>query len=383
MTGPPTSYLDHNATSPLLDVAREALIEALDTVIGNPSSAHQDGVRARALLDRSRARIAAAIGASRPDQILFTSGGTESNNLAILGAAARLPGSAALVTTSVEHPSVLRVFEHLRRGGRPVLVVDPDQDGRVPTPRILEAVGHARAGLVSLQLANHETGARQAVAELAAALRGSEVLLHVDAIQAFGKDHLSVQDLEADLVSLSAHKIGGPPGIAALFVRDATRLSPMTFGGSQERSLRPGSTSPALAAGFAAAAAHRVAHIDEARARWSTLTARLDLAIGSLDAEVQRNTPDDAVYNTRNYSFPEVDREALLVSLDLLGVRVSAGAACASGAIEASPVLLATFGDSARASSSVRVSLGPSTDEHEIDHLVDSLRVSLPRCRTA
>ncbi|MCA9506736.1 MAG: aminotransferase class V-fold PLP-dependent enzyme, partial [Myxococcales bacterium] len=156
-TDPPTSYLDHNATSPLLDVAREALIEALDTVIGNPSSAHQDGVRARALLDRSRARIAAAIGASRPDQIVFTSGGTESNNLAILGAAGRMPGSARLVTTSIEHPSVLRVFEHLGRGGRPILVVDPDRDGRVPIDRILDAVRGAPPGLISLQLANHET----------------------------------------------------------------------------------------------------------------------------------------------------------------------------------------------------------------------------------
>lgn len=391
MNPPRTVYFDHNATSPLLHCAREAMLEVLDGPAGNPSSIHRDGVHARAILDRSRGTLAALLGA-RPEQVVFTAGGTESNNLAITGAArAQLTpgrsGRPVFVTSTIEHPSVLGCFDALESEGRRVHRVSPDVSGYVSAASIEEAVDGDRPALISVQLANHETGALQPLAQIAGSLAARQnagpVVFHTDAVQGFGKVSFLVNALGVDLLSISAHKIGGPIGIGALFVRDPSLVCPVLFGGKQEAGLRPGTGSPALAAAFAAAASYRASRLATEQTRLRELRQRLwdrlRAAPLPLGVHARAQTPEVSVPNTLSLSVHGVDREALLISLDMLGFRISAGAACASGAAVPSPVLLAMGRDQETASSALRISLGSESSEEDVDRFVVALRSVLPR----
>ena len=358
-------YLDHNATAPLLPAAREAMLPFLGPP-ANPSSAHREGARARAVMEAARADVAALIGAA-PGEIVFTSGATEANNLALRAAGA----DAALATTAVEHASVLEPAR--AAAGARLRVVPVDAEGRVA----VEAVRAAAAGaaLASIGLANGEVGAVQPIAEIAAALRPGGVLVHSDAAQAVGRMAVDVRALGVDLLSLSSHKLGGPAGVGALWVRPGLRLAPLLLGGPQERGRRAGSENVAAIAGFGAAAreARRrvAAWTGEARALtdrlWDGLVARIP--------DVVRNGPaaEPRLPNTLNVSFPGCAGESLVLLLDLSGVAASAGSACAAGAVEPSHVLLAMGRDATAARAGLRLSVGPESSAGEIDRVLDLL----------
>lgn len=377
----PPVYLDYNASAPLKPCARETLLRILDEGPGNPSSVHADGVRTRAHLDDARAVVASILGA-RAEQIVFTSGGTESNNLAILGAAAVTTGP--VVSLSIEHPSVLAALDRLELQGREVRRIPPGEGGVADPKRLVSALDDASSGIVTVQLVNHETGARHPVEQIRPLLRDRDVVLHVDAVQAFCKIPFDVASLGADLVSLSGHKIGAPVGVGVLFVRDPKRLRPRQVGGPQEWGLRAGTPSVALAASFAAAAEEAVRDLDVAVRRASTMRDKLVQAIEHLGHPVVVQTPlDRSVPTTLCLSFPGADRAALLVNLDLLGFRVSPGSACASGSARPSEVLLAMGRPLEEAASAIRVSFGPPIEESSLLRFAAALGCALERASSS
>jgi cysteine desulfurase len=363
-------YLDHNATSPLLPAAREAMLQVLAQGIGNPSSAHAAGRAARAALEGARRTVAEVIGAA-PASVCFTSGATEANNLAVVGAAA---AGGHIVTTPIEHVSVLGPVREQARRGAAVTWLPVDGTGRVRAADVAAALRPDTA-LVSVGWANGEIGTVQPIAEIAAVCRERGVLLHVDAAQAVGR--LPVRAADVDLCTLSAHKLGGPVGIGALVVRPGIALRPLLRGGEQERGLRPGTENAAAAAGFAAALAAATPRADLA-----VLRDRLWKAIAALGG-VRRHGPiADGLPNTLNIGLDGLAGETVVAALDLEGVCASVGSACAAGSGEPSYVLRAIGCDAAAARGGVRFSLGPRTTAAEIDAAAAALRRVVERART-
>lgn len=372
-------YLDHNATSPLRRCARRALWSALRLDLANPSSAHRDGMRARALLDQARLDLARCVGA-RGDELLFTSGGTESNNLALHGVLASVNPPKRLVTTAMEHPSVIGFATHLAARGGDVVIVDPDHRGLVAAETIARAMGDGSA-LVSVQLANHETGSVQPICDIAARVHERRGILHVDAVQAFGKLPVNVTALGCDLLSITAHKIGGPVGIGALFVSHRLPdFEPLFRGGQQEAGRRAGTQSTVLAAAFAAAAREADQQRVDTASRHARLRERMRAGIEALIDDAVVLTPLDAsTSNTLCIAFPGIDRESLLVNLDLLGIRASAGAACESGSLQPSPVLKSMQVPEVWSSSALRFSLGHDSSDDDVSGLLEGLRQALAK----
>jgi cysteine desulfurase len=363
-------YLDCNATVPVRGAVLEAMLPYLRQPTGNASSAHAAGRAARAAVERARRAIAAAIGA-HPSEIVFTGGGTESNNLALLGAVSD-PSGAHLVVSPIEHSSVLGPVRELERRGARVTWLPVDGEGRV-RPEAVAAALRPDTVVVSVGWANNEIGTVQPIAAIGAVCRAGGVRLHVDAVQAFGK--LPVDVAAVDLCALSAHKLGGPLGVGALFVRRGVRVRPLAFGGEQERGRRPGTENVAGVVGFAAALATPVPGATEG------LRERLWQAMSSI-AGVYRHSPvTDCLPNTLNVGFGGVRGEALVAALDLEGVAVSVGSACAAGSGEPSHVLLAIGRSGEEARGGVRFSLGPETTGEEIDAASAAVRRVLERIR--
>jgi cysteine desulfurase len=375
-------YLDHNATSPLRPEAREAMRRHLEGPPGNASSAHSFGHDARMSVEGARDDVARLVGA-RPEEIVLTGGGTESNNLALFGAALVAPaGRRRIVTSSFEHPSVLAVMDDLRERGFEIVRVDPDRSGVVPAGRVLEAAGHSTAA-VSIMLANNEVGTLQPVGEIGAALRRRGILFHSDAAQGVGKVPVDVGALSVDLLSIAGHKFGGPQGTGALFVRRGLSLEPHLRGGGQELHRRPGTENVAALAGLGAAAKAVTGALPEESRRTSELRSRVEdsvLARG-LGARVNAGSAP-RVPNTTSLAFEGVTGEALVVALDLEGIAVSAGSACSAGTMRRSHVLEA-MGMSDEARRSIRVSLGPTSSANDVEALVTALEVVLRRLRRA
>ena len=369
-------YLDHNATAPLRPEVHAALLDFLGPP-ANPSSAHREGARARAALETARAEVAALVGGA-PAEIVFTSGATEANNLALRGALGAVgPGAglgAGLVTSAVEHASVLETARALAADGRPLSIVPVDAEGRVAARDVIAAIAPATR-LVTLGLANGEVGAVAPVAEVAAALRGRGILLHTDAVQAAGRLPLDVSALGVDLLSLSAHKLGGPGGVGALWVRRGVRLRSELTGGPQERQLRAGTENVAAIVGFGVAARLARSEQLEAGARMSALVERLWMGLRARLPDVMRNGPaaPPRLPNTLNVSVPGCTGESLMVLLDLAGVAVSVGSACVAGAAEPSHVLRAMGRDSEAARAGLRLSLGPTTSTADVERVLDVL----------
>jgi cysteine desulfurase len=361
-----TIYLDHNAGAPIRPAVREALAEFLaHGVHGNPASIHRAGQRARRTLEHARTQVASLVGGS-PRSIVFTSGGTESNNLAILGAAQAAPQRRRIVTTAIEHSSVLTPLAELENRGYEIVKAMPDRDGRVDPEDLARLVSPATA-LITLGLANAEVGAIQQLGPIAKAARRAGALFHLDAAQAAGRLALQVDDLGCDLLTLSGHKIGGPAGIGALYVRPGAALAPAILGGPQESGLRAGTPNLSGALGFGVAAEAVNDILVEEAARVAVLSERL---FEQLDRSIPglrlNGPPDQRLPNTLNLTFPGVLGETLLIALDLEGIEVSMGSACAAGAVEPSHVLLAMGRDAAEARSSLRLSLGWSTNSDEV-----------------
>lgn len=369
-----TVYLDYNATTPLDPAVREAMLPHLGEIWGNPSSVHHVGRRARALLDDARDRLARLWG-SKPSEVIFTSGGTEANNLALLGAARlRRDRGRHLVTTAIEHHAVLHGLAYLeRREGFTVTRLPVDRDGFVAPGAVAEAL-RPDTVLVSVMAANNETGALQPVAEIGALCRDRGVLFHTDAVQWFGKEPFSgMPQFNADLVSCCAHKFHGPRGAGALYIRSPLHPDPILFGGGHEHERRAGTENLAAIAGLVAAAERFLPNPVFPREQLAPLSARLLQLVDRLAGQgVVLRTPRDPhrrLANTVALTVRGADSMSLLAGLDLEGICASSGSACSSGSLEPSHVMQAMGAGPDEASGLVRFSLGRETTAAEVDYL--------------
>jgi len=371
------AYFDWNATAPLRPAARAAMLAALDAP-GNASSVHGEGRGARRLIEEARRQVAALAGAEAK-QVTFVSGATEANALA-LTPAIEADGNKAprdrLFVSAVEHPSVLA-------GGRfapeQVEILPVDRDGRVDPATLAAALAKAERPLVSVMLANNETGVIQPIAEIAGIVHAANGLLHIDAVQAAGRIPLDMSALGADLMSLSSHKLGGPQGAGALIVRGRLSVAPLIRGGGQERGIRAGTENVAAIAGFGAAA-------EAARASLATDAARMAALRDRLEAGLRAATPDAVIFaagvnrlpNTTLVAVPGIKAETALIAFDLNGIAVSSGSACSSGKVAASHVLAAMGMEPALARGAVRISLGPMTTETQVESLLIAWKRVVP-----
>ena len=368
------SYFDWNATAPLRPQAREALLEAL-AVPGNPSSVHGEGRAARSLIERAREQVAVLVGA-QPANVIFTSGGTEANMLALTPAieTAGEKRPRDLLISAIEHASVRAGGRFLREAIEDVPVLP---DGRIDLAALAQAVGHNSRPLVSLMLANNETGVIQPVAEAAAIVHAGGGLLHVDAIQAAGRIWCDIQEMGADLVTLSAHKIGGPKGVGALVRRsdDLHLPEPLIRGGGQERGLRAGTENVAGIAAFGAAAAVAHAACAAEAAHMRALRDRLEAGLKAITpSAVIFGQAADRLPNTTLFAVEGMKAETAVIALDLEGIAVSSGAACSSGKVQPSHVLAAMGISPPLVRGAVRVSIGWTTDEADIARFLAAWR---------
>jgi len=363
-------YLDHNAGSPLRPEARSAIEKLMaDLAMGNPSSVHRSGQQARAALEHARQSVGRLVGASAR-QIVFTSGGTEANNLAIFGAAIGA-GRKRVITSTIEHSSAVASIGELERRGFEVVRIDVDRNGSIDPAAVISALGETTA-LVTLGLVNSEVGTIQNLAALSDGVARSGALFHIDAVQALGRIPIDVAALSCDLMTLSGHKIGAPAGIGALYIREPALVGPVIFGGPQERGIRPGTPNLVGAVAFGAAAGALAERMNEESVRIESLTELLRRELHRQIPGIVLNGSDDhRVPNTLNFTFPGVLGESLLMALDLEGVEVSMGSACAAGAVEPSHVLLAMGRSRDEARSSLRLSLGWNTTSADVERAAD------------
>lgn len=377
-------YLDYNATTPLRSEVRAAMEACMTTDFGNPSSLHWAGRRAKESLETARDKVASLVRA-RASQIVFTSGGTESNNLALRGLIERdIHGPYQIVTTPIEHSSILQALRAQQRqtNSLEVVFLPVDKEGRVK-PSDVESMVSNDTALVSIGLANQEIGTIQPIRKIARFLNNRGIPLHVDAVQAAGKIPLNVQELGVDALSLSAHKLYGPKGIGALYVRKETMLQPVFFGGPQEREKRPGTENVVAAVGFGFAAEHASQDIEKYNSQMIHLVSRLWQGIEERIPNVTRYTPVRACLpNTLNVGFNGTSGEGLMMALDLEGVAVSTGSACASGSVEPSHVLQALGAESSEARSALRFSAGTQTTQGEIETVLNILPKVVDRVRS-
>jgi cysteine desulfurase len=361
-------YLDHNATSPLAPWARRAMLPWLGESFGNPSSVHAFGQAARSAVEEAREQVAALLGAC-PPEIVFTASGTEANNSVVFDAA-RWPGANGhpghLVLSAIEHPSVREAASRLEGAGLAVSRVAPGTDGVVAAAAIRAAL---RPGtrLVCLMLANNELGTLQPVAEVAALCRARGVAVLCDAVQAVGKIAVDVGALGVDYLTLGGHKLGGPPGAAALWVRKGAPFEGLLVGGGQERRRRASTENVPAIVGLGAAAALAREELAARTARLAALRDRFEAGLGAVPGADVHCAGAPRLPNTSHLALSGVEGESLLIRLDLAGFAVSTGSACSSGAVEPSRTLLAAGIPAAEALSSIRVSFGPENTPEEVD----------------
>ncbi len=361
-----TIYLDHNAGAPVRPEVRAAIERFSRDEGANPSSVHRGGQRARRELERARASVARLVGAE-PRLMVFTSGGTESNNLAIFGIAKAHAARRKIVSSAIEHSSVLAPLSELQSGGFEVVRVAPDRDGRIAPERVIAAIDRDTT-MVTLAMANAEVGTLQDLAPVGIAAREADAVFHVDAAQAAGRVRVVVDEIGCDLMTLSGHKLGAPAGIGALYVRDPARLAPITVGGPHEGGLRAGTQNLLGAIAFGVAAETVTGVFESEIARTAAMSERMLARLTDGIPGLRLNGPvTGRIGNTLNLTFPGVLGESLLIALDLEGVEVSMGSACAAGAVEPSHVLLAMGLSAAEARSSLRLSLGWNTTSDDVE----------------
>ncbi len=378
-------YLDHNATTPIHPDVKTAMISAMD-VFGNASSHHAFGREAHELIESARKTVADALGAE-PDEIIFTSCGSESNNLVIKGVTCGNTickigcEKTEVIISAIEHPSVLNTAKCLQGEGKTVHICPVDENGVVRLD-ILESLLSSRTALVSIMYANNETGAIQPIDEIAKLLAGKGIIFHTDAVQAFGKIPINVKALGLDFLSLSGHKIYGPKGVGVLYKRKTRKVCPLIHGGHHEFNLRAGTENTIHIAGLGKAVECSIADMDR---EWQRLSVLRDW----FEAEVIRRIPESYINganarrtaHTSNISFRYIEGESILYDLDFDGIAVSTGSACSSGSLEPSHVLLAMGMDHGRAHSSIRFSLGRSTTKADLAYTVDALERTVSRLR--
>lgn len=385
-------YLDHSATTPIDPRVLDEMLPYLTAKIGNPSSVHFFGQEARAAVDRARREVAALIGA-RPNEIVFTSGGTEANNLALKGLCHALANQAKsskklhLITSAIEHPSTRGTIDEFEKHGWAVTRMPVYDDGLVRTADVCAAL-RPETVLISIMLANNEIGTLQPIGEIAAVVKEArgggqrQLWLHTDAVQAAGRIHLDVEKLGCDLLSISGHKLYGPKGIGALFVRRGVRLAPQNVGGHQEREKRAGTENvPGIVALGAAA---RLAQLElDARADHDRkLRDRFESSVSeAIDDLVFNGNSEQRLPNISNISFRFIEGEGLLISLDLQSIAVSTGSACSSGTLEPSPVIQALGRTDEVARGSIRFSFGKDNTDEDVDYVLKVLPQIVERLR--
>ena len=375
-------YFDNAATSPVHPDVIRAMLPFFAGAMGNPSSLHSAGQQAKRALEEARLTVAGAIAAD-PKEITFTSGGTESNNLAIQGALRASRRGRHLIVSAIEHHSVLNVALALRRQGYDVTLLPVDRYGVVELDALRDSLRDDTA-LVSVMLANNEVGTLEPLAQVAAIAHARGVLVHTDAVQAVGKMPVNVKELGVDLLSLTAHKFYGPKGAGALYVRRGTPIEPLHYGGHQERALRPGTENIAGIVGLAAAVRLAMRDLPEETARIGRLRDRLEAGVRAGIPDVTFNGhPQHRVPHISNISFAGVEGEALLLALDLQGIAVSTGSACTAGSTDPSHVLAAMGVAPDLAQGSLRLSLGRQNTEQEVDRVVQALADAVSRLRKA
>jgi cysteine desulfurase len=376
-------YFDHNATTPVDPAVLETVARVMAEEFGNASSVHHFGQRAKAILDDARSSVAALIGAE-PSEIVFTSGGTESDNFALRGVAEALEptGRRHLIASSIEHEAVLTTFKALARRGWRTTLLPVGTTGIIDPLALTDALADDTA-IVSVMHANNEIGTIQPIAELAAIAHARGALFHTDAVQSVGKIPVDVRSLGVDLLSLSAHKFNGPKGIGALWIKRGARVTAILTGGKHERNRRAGTENVPAIAGLGVAARRAIEKMHSERVRVSALRDRLEASILShVPGTAINGAREPRVPNTTNISFEAIEAESLLIALDLEGVAVSTGSACSSGTLEPSHVLRAMGLPSPRTQNSIRLSLGTGNTDADVDFVISRLPAIVDKLRS-
>ncbi|MEQ8174864.1 MAG: cysteine desulfurase family protein [Syntrophomonadaceae bacterium] len=374
-------YMDHSATTPVAPEVAEAMMEALTTGWGNPSSLHSPGKTARAMLEKARRQVAALIGAD-PQEIVFTSGGTEADNLAIIGMAlAGQKRGKHLITSVVEHHAVLHAFKHLAQSGFEVTVLPVDFYGRVNPEHLLKMIREDTI-LISIMHANNEIGTVQPLEEIGQIARQHGIALHTDAVQSTGRIPVKVNELGVDLLSLSAHKFYGPKGAGALYIRSGVNLVPLTHGGGQEKKWRSGTENIPGIVGLGQAAEIAEAQLGQ---NMGTLNSLGQLLIELVQKEIPQSYltghPQFRLPGHASFVFPGVEGDSLVNFLDAEGIAASSASACSSNSFQASHVLTALGLKNEVALGSLRLSLGRENSEEDIEHLMQILPALIERSR--
>jgi len=374
-------YMDHAATTPVREEVLEVMLPYFDGTFGNASSVHTFGQEARRAVDAARETVATCIGAD-PTEIYFTSGGTEANNMAIKGVARAYEKKGKyIISSKIEHPAVLNCYQELEHRGFSASYLPVDEAGLVDPASLQEAIT-TDTTLVSVMLANNETGTVQPVAELASVARKNGTVFHTDAVQALGKIPVDVNELDVDLLTISAHKIYGPKGVGALFIRKGARVAPLLHGGHHERNRRAGTENAPGIIGLAKSVDLACRELPIEPARLAALRDRLEQGIMERIDLVQTNgSVTDRLPNLLNIRFEFVEGEPLLIGLDMQGVAVSTGSACTSGSLQPSHVLRAMGVPPAKAQQSVRFSLGRTNTEPDVDYVLEVLPRLVERLR--
>ena len=374
-------YFDYNATTPIAPEVLATMLPYLTEEFGNASSIHAFGQNAREAVEQARSSVAALVGA-RAAEIMFTSGGTESNNHAILGAVAAAPGKAKhVITSAIEHVAVLDTCKALAKSGIDLTVLPVDRDGLVSPEDVRSAI-RPETVLITLMLANNETGTIEPIEEIGKIADEKGIKFHADAVQAAGKIPIDVEKLGVDLLSISAHKFCGPKGVGALYIRKGTQIEALMHGGHSERDRRPGTEDVAAIAGMGKAADLARIGMSEESERTRGLRDRLERGLLNRVSQSWANGAHaPRVPNTSNLTFPFIEGEAMVIALDLKGIACSTGAACSSGAVEPSHVLIALGLAPEDARATLRLSLGHQTTDTEIDFALETIPPVIERLR--
>ena len=374
-------YFDHNATTPVAPEVLAAMLPYLKEEFGNASSIHAFGQNARGAVEQARSSVAALLGARAAD-IMFTSGGTESNNHAIFGAVAAAPGKAKhVITSAIEHVAVLDTCKALAKSGVELTILPVDREGLVNPEHVRGAI-RSETVLITLMLANNEIGTIEPIEEIGKIAAEKGIVFHTDAVQAAGKIPVDVEKLGVNLLSISAHKFCGPKGVGALYIRKGTQLDPLLYGGHSERDRRPGTEDVAAIAGMGKAAELARIGMREENERIRGLRDRLERGLlERVPHSWVNGGRAPRVPNTSNMTFPFIEGEAMVIALDLKGIACSTGAACSSGAVEPSHVLVALGLAPEDARATLRLSLGRQTTEEEVNFALETIPPVIERLR--
>lgn len=366
-------YLDNNATTPLDSEVFKEMMPYMTTIYGNPSSIHMAGRKSKSAIEKARDQVAKALNTSA-SEIYFTSGGTESDNMAIRGLARALKDKGNhIISSKIEHPAVLNTLEELKSEGYEITLLDVDKNGFVDLKQLENAITN-KTILITIMYANNEIGTIEPIGEICEIAKRHNVLFHTDAVQAVGHINIDLQKLGVDVLSLSAHKFYGPKGVGALYLKKGTPFSKITFGGHQERDRRPGTENTAGIVGLGKAIELANVSLNQNNAKIEALRDYFISQITSKLTGVAINGDlKKRISNNINISFENVDGETLLQNLDLIGICVSSGSACSSGSLAPSHVLLALGLDKATAKSSIRVSLNKYNTKEELDFTIDAI----------